>query len=154
MTACAVALADLRQPHDLDATIALFDAYRQFYGQKSDPAAGRDFLRQRAERGESVVLLARDHAGAALGFTLMYPGFSSVALAPVWLLNDLFVAPAARRCGVGRQLLSAAADQARQAGAVRLSLRTQVGNTTAQALYAALQWQRDTAFFSYHLPLV
>src|SRR5690606_11461702 len=46
-------------PADLDALAALFDAYRQFYGQPADPGAARDWLRQRLRFGESRALLAR-----------------------------------------------------------------------------------------------
>ena len=35
------------QPSDLDALAVLFDAYRQFYGQPSDVAAAREWLRSR-----------------------------------------------------------------------------------------------------------
>ncbi|MGI8561687.1 MAG: hypothetical protein ACR2J7_09720 [Luteimonas sp.] len=43
---------------DLDALVPLFDAYRVFYQQDSDPATARDFLDARLRRGESVILLA------------------------------------------------------------------------------------------------
>ena len=38
-------------------------------------------------------------------------------------------------------------------GAVRLSLNTDVQNTTAQALYEANGWKRDQEYFAYHLAL-
>jgi len=106
---------------DLDAVTLLFDAYRQFYGQASDEAAAKIFLQARFEHGQSVVLLAESQ-GQAVGFTQLYPSFSSVSMARVLVLNDLFVAPTARRLGVGEALLTAAADHARQLDAVRLSL--------------------------------
>lgn len=145
--------ADLLSPADLEAVTALFDDYRQFYGQPSDRAGAEAFLRERARRRESAVLLARDGDGRALGFAQNYPSFSSHSMAPIWVLNDLFVAPQARRLGVARALLKAVADAARRAGAVRLTLCTQVENTRAQALYESMQWKRDTAFFTYHIPL-
>lgn len=146
-------LADLRLSAELDAAVPLFDAYRQFYGKPGDPAGTREFLRRRAEAGQSVVLLAQDETGRAVGFNQNYPSFSSTSMAPIWVLNDLFVAPQARRLGVARALLAAAAEAARRAGAVRLTLCTQVENQRAQALYESQGWQRDTAFFSYHFPL-
>ena len=45
---------------DLDALVPLFDGYRQFYGQTSDEAAARAFLRARFEHGESFVFIALD----------------------------------------------------------------------------------------------
>jgi ribosomal protein S18 acetylase RimI-like enzyme len=138
---------------DLDAVSILFDAYRQFYGQTSDEDAAKTFLRARFEHGQSVVLLAESQ-GQAVGFTQLYPSFSSVSMARLFVLNDLFVAPTARRLGVGEALLTAAADHARQLGAVRLSLNTDVQNLAAQALYASMGWERDQKFYAYHLALV
>jgi GNAT superfamily N-acetyltransferase len=137
---------------DLDAVAILFDGYRQFYGQASDEAAAKTFLRARFEHGQSVVLLAESQ-GQAVGFTQLYPSFSSVSMARVFVLNDLFVAPTARRMGVGEALLAAAAAYARQLGAVRLSLNTDVQNLPAQAFYASLGWERDQKFYAYHLAL-
>ena len=137
---------------DLDGVAGLFDAYRQVYDQVGDLVAARNFLRARFEHGQSVILLAESH-GQAVGFTQLYPSFSSVSMARVFQLNDLFVAPTARRLGVGVALLKAAADHARQMGAVRLSLTTNVQNLPAQALYESMGWTRDQKFYAYHLAL-
>lgn len=137
---------------DLDAAADLFDHYRQFYGQHSDLAAARAFLKARFEHGESTIFLAESE-GQALGFTQLYPSFSSVSMARVFVLNDLYVAPTARRLGVGQALLNAAAVHARQLGAVRLSLTTAVDNVTAQSLYESTEWLRDEKFYTYHLAL-
>lgn len=138
---------------DLDDAAPLFDAYRQFYGRSSDLQLALDFLSARISRSESVVLLARDAEGAALGFVQLFPSFSSVRAAPIFVLNDLFVAPAARRSGVGAQLLRAAAEVARSSGAVRLKLSTAITNPPAQRLYEALGWKRDEDFYEYGLSL-
>jgi GNAT superfamily N-acetyltransferase len=130
----------------------LFDAYRQFYGQPPDLDGARRFLAERLGRGESVIFAVVEH-GRALGFTQLYPSFSSVSLKPIWVLNDLFVAEDARRRGVGARLLRAARDHAMRTGAVRLALSTAVTNTTAQALYERDGWRRDTAFLHYEYVL-
>jgi ribosomal protein S18 acetylase RimI-like enzyme len=137
---------------DLDAVATLFDGYRQFYGQTSDEAAAKTFLQARFEHGQSVVLLAESQ-GQAVGFTQLYPSFSSVSMARVFVLNDLYVAESARRMGVGEALLNAASDHARQLGAVRLSLTTNVQNLPAQSLYESMGWERDQKFNAYHLAL-
>ena len=139
--------------HDLDSLVPLFDGYRQFYGKPSDEAGAREFLTARLRLNESIILLARDEHGAALGFTQLYPLFSSVRMVRTWLLNDLFVAAAARRQGVAKALLEAAATQARNLGAASLSLSTAHDNLAAQALYESLGWQRDTQFREYALTL-
>ena len=137
---------------DLDALVPLFDAYRQFYGQTSDPAGARTFLGERFEHVQSVVFIAEER-GNAVGFTQLYPSFSSVSMARTFVLNDLFVAPHWRRKGIGEMLLKAAAEFARNVGAVRLTLSTAVINAPAQALYEAAGWRRDEKFYVYNLAL-
>ncbi len=138
---------------DLDAAAPLFDAYRQFYGQRSDVAAARAFLEERLRRDESVIFLAvaDEDGGEALGFTQLYPSFSSVSLRRLWILNDLFVAPNGRRGGVGRRLLERAREWAIETEAKGLVLATAVTNRAAQALYESCGWQRDDEFQHYHL---
>ena len=138
---------------DVDRIVPLFDAYRQFYGQASDLAAARDFLAERLGRQESLVLLAVKPSGEAVGFTQLYPTFSSVRVGRIYVLNDLFVAPQARRHGVALQLLAKATEVARSLGAVRLSLSTALSNTAAQKLYESQGWQRDVTFCHYDLRL-
>jgi ribosomal protein S18 acetylase RimI-like enzyme len=74
-------------------------------------------------------------------------------MARIFVLNDLFVKPEARGRGAGAALLRAAAEYGRLTGAVRLTLSTEVTNTTAQAVYERLGWKRDTLFCSYQLSL-
>jgi GNAT superfamily N-acetyltransferase len=132
---------------DLDRLVLLFDGYRIFYGQESDRDRARAFLEDRFRQQESVVLIALS-GDQAIGFTQLYPSFSSVSTAPIFILNDLFVAPEARGKGAGRALLAAAADHARSVGAVRLTLSTAFDNLTAQALYEAAGWIRESKFIS------
>lgn len=127
---------------DLDEAARLFDAYRQFYGQRTDPAAGRAFLAERMAQRESLLLLAWQD-GRAVGFTQLYPMFSSVRMVPVFVLNDLYVDANARRTGVGRRLLDAAAVAARAAGGRRIVLETAVENLAARALYLDAGWDEE-----------
>lgn len=127
---------------DLDALSVLFDGYRQFYGRAGDLAAARNFLLERFNRAESVLFIA--HEGTEpIGFTQLYPSFSSVSLERIYILNDLFVNELGRRKGTGSKLISAAIHFARTAGAIRLGLSTAITNTGAQALYEAQGWERD-----------
>lgn len=138
---------------DLDTLATLFDAYRVFYSQPSDLEGARTFLSERIGRGESAIFLAEDEAGRALGFTQLYPSFTSTRMKRIFILNDLYVAPEGRCKGIGRKLLAAAADHARSVGAARLTLSTAVTNHTAQSLYEANGWAQDRDFYSYNLPL-
>ena len=129
----------------------LFDGYRQFYGQPSDLPRARDWLRSRLRVGESVVLVAK-RGEKTVGFAQLYPMFSSVRTARTWILNDLFVDSAARRGGVARALLDAAAAFAREDGAAGISLETTRDNDAARALYRAAGWNEDATQW-YSLPL-
>jgi ribosomal protein S18 acetylase RimI-like enzyme len=137
---------------DLEALVPLFDAYRVFYRQASDPPLARGFLRERFEHAQSTVFIAWG-GERALGFTQLYPMFSSLAAARSYVLYDLFVVPEARKRGIGAALLRQAVDFGRAAGAVSLSLSTAVTNHTAQALYEAQGWRRDAEFYSYDYKL-
>jgi ribosomal protein S18 acetylase RimI-like enzyme len=138
---------------DLEALAPLFDSYRQFYGKPGDIPLARAFLLERFQHNQSVVFIAAQRDGSVVGFTQLYPSFSSVSAARIFILNDLFVTPAARRSGVAVKLLYAAAQFGRAVGAVRLLLSTATDNESAQALYASQGWVRDTKFYTYTLSL-
>lgn len=140
-------------PADLDLVAPLFDAYRQFYEQPPDAELARRFIGDRLAAGDSVIFVALDADGAAVGFTQLYPSFSSVSARRIWALNDLFVAPSARRGGAGRALMEAARRHAVETGARRLTLSTAHTNTTAQRLYEALGYVREGRFRQYDLEL-
>jgi ribosomal protein S18 acetylase RimI-like enzyme len=137
---------------DVNALAPLFDAYRGFYGQPSDPELARRFLVERIGSGESVVFLA-EGGGGPVGFTQLYPGFSSTRARRVFVLNDLYVAPQARRSGAAGLLLAEATAYAKAAGALELTLATARTNTAAQALYERSGWVREDGFLHYTLPL-
>jgi ribosomal protein S18 acetylase RimI-like enzyme len=134
---------------DLAALAPLFDAYRQFYGYPADPLLSREYLAARLARAESLVLMAVDATGRATGFCQMYPTWDSLLAAPLYVLYDLYVAPASRRCGAARALMLAAQDLARARGARKLELSTARSNLAAQALYESLGWTRSEQFLTY-----
>jgi ribosomal protein S18 acetylase RimI-like enzyme len=138
---------------DLDALTRLFDGYRVFYGRDSDPGVARAFLQERLQHDESVIFIARDATGEACGFTQLYPLFSSVSAQRIWLLNDLFVAAAARHAGVGHALMERARAFAKETGALRLVLETAEDNHPAQALYEWLGYVREAGTRHYSLEL-
>jgi ribosomal protein S18 acetylase RimI-like enzyme len=150
MELVSVACANLA---DLDLLVPLFDAYRMFYEQASDPAGARAYLGERLDRGESVVLLAT-RGGECIGFSQLYPGFSSIDMRRQWTLEDLFVVESCRQSGIARALMDAARRHAEQTGAVRLVLTTATTNLKAQALYASLGYTLDNKFLVYTLELL
>jgi GNAT superfamily N-acetyltransferase len=135
---------------DLDQLVPLFEAYRHFYEESPDAERSRRFLAERLTLGDAVIFLAAD-AGTALGFTQLYPLFSSTRCQRLWLLNDLFVAASARGRGVAGALMARAEQFAAEDGACGLELATAHTNLTAQRLYESRGWKLDEVFRKYEL---
>ena len=132
---------------------ALFDLYRQFYDKPADSRLARRFIGENIRKERSVIFLALDAGGEALGFVQLYPGWCSVEASPVWTLYDLFVDPAVRQRGVADALMDCAEAMARKSRACRVDLDTGVGNYRAQSLYEKRGWERDTEYYTYSLDL-
>ncbi|GAB5401503.1 MAG: GNAT family N-acetyltransferase [Aureisphaera sp.] len=133
---------------DIEKLIPLFNGYRMFYKQESNLEAAEKFLSQRFNQNDSVIFLALDESGNGLGFTQLYPSFSSVAMQRTYILNDLFVDAKARGLGVGAAIMERAKEFALQQGARGLTLETDIDNP-AQKLYERLGWVKDTKVFHY-----
>lgn len=131
---------------DLPSVAWLFDQYRQFYKQAPNPDGALEFLEQRMAQKESVILIALE-GGEMIGFTQLYPIFSSVSMRRAWLLNDLYVHGGQRGKGVGTRLLDGAKEMARKSGAKWLLLQTGSDNTTAQSVYEKNGWVREDDWF-------
>ncbi|WP_047046972.1 GNAT family N-acetyltransferase [Vibrio mexicanus] len=146
---------EVKQATAQDVTIiaTLFDQYRVFYEQESDLTLAEEFLTARLANQESVIFFAIDEKGSPLGFTQLYPTFSSVSAKRSWILNDLFVTEQARGQGVARALMNAAKQHAIDTQAKGLALETAHTNHTAQKLYESLGYQRDNEYYSYFLSI-
>lgn len=137
---------------DLEGIATLFNHYRMFYRQESNVEGTAEFLCERIEKGESVIFVALQD-GEYVGFTQLYPSFSSISMKRLWILNDLFVHENSRGTGVGKSLLEAAKQFASKNGAKGLKLQTEVDNITAQRLYAENGYMRDSHYYHYELTL-
>ncbi|MEM8894731.1 MAG: GNAT family N-acetyltransferase [Bacteroidota bacterium] len=131
----------------LDQLMSLFNDYRQFYGQESDIMGARIFLQQRVEKKESIIFMALEDE-AALGFTQLYPTYSSVTMEKFYILNDLYVDEKQRNRGIGERLLHQAKKFATDFKLKGLALETAKDNP-AQKLYERLGWKKDDDFFHY-----
>ena len=119
--------------HHLNDLIPLFDGYRIFYRQASDYTGAKTFLEQRIHNNESLIYIAYDKENA-VGFTQLYPIFSSVSMQPMYLLNDLYVEGNYRGKGVGKALIDTAKQLCRELNYKGLALQTESHNP-AQKLY-------------------
>ncbi len=131
----------------------LFDLYRQFYEETPNLRLAKRFIGQNIRQQRSIILLAQDNSGRALGFTQLYPGLCSVAARPIMTLYDLYVGADARNQGVARELMAAAETVAKKAKACRIDLETARDNLSAQALYEDLGYEREQLFYKYSLEL-
>ena len=138
---------------DLDDLTRLFAGYLEFYQVPRPASEIREFLQTRLHKGDSHLLIARDQQSLAHGFIQLYPLHASLALRPSWLLSDLYVAPSARRQGVGEALMNAARAHAEATGACGLQLETARDNLAGQALYERLGYVRDEVYYTYWLGL-
>ncbi|PGS47311.1 N-acetyltransferase [Bacillus sp. AFS041924] len=130
----------------------LFDQYRVFYKQESNLNGAVDFITERINNKDSVIFIVKE-AGESIGFTQLYPSFSSVSMKKLWILNDLYVSEAARKKGVAQMLLDAAKEFGIETKAKALDLQTAIDNKSAQALYEKNGYQVDREFLSYSLNL-
>jgi ribosomal protein S18 acetylase RimI-like enzyme len=139
-------------PEHLEEVVVLFNQYRVFYKQSSDPEAARNFLQERFQTNDSKIFVARKNS-CGVGFTQLYPSFSSVSMKRIWILNDLFVEKSHRNQGIAKLLIDAAENYAREAESARIILATQTSNIAAQALYESLGYSKDQEFHHYTLRL-
>jgi GNAT superfamily N-acetyltransferase len=108
--------------------------------------SARSFLKKRMKRNESVIFVAEERK-ELIGFTQLFPIFSSVSIKRTWLLNDLYVDEKARGKGAATQLLNAAKEFGIETESKWLLLQTAADNFTAQKVYEKNGWVRDTDFF-------
>jgi ribosomal protein S18 acetylase RimI-like enzyme len=137
---------------DLEACTLLFDKYMLFYNQPSNLEKHRSFLQERIRRNEAAVFLAFENE-KPVGFTLVYPTFSSVRLSKILILNDLYVEKEERKNGIGEKLIQKVIELAQLSNADLVRLRTANDNYTAQGLYEKLNFKKDEKFLTYDLSL-
>ncbi|MCX4027337.1 GNAT family N-acetyltransferase [Endozoicomonas sp. SM1973] len=133
---------------ELNQVSNLFDKYRQFYKQDADLPAATTFIKERLVNEDSVIYLALVN-NQSVGFTQLYPAFSSVAMKRMWYLNDLYVHPDYRKQGIAEALLEQAQQLAIETNALTVKLATAVDNNAAKALYEKVGYQKITAFEHY-----
>jgi GNAT superfamily N-acetyltransferase len=82
--------------------------------------------------------VAVDAADQPLGYTTLHTTYEAEVGARGAFLGDLYVAPGARRQGLGRALVAAAAASVRAEGGLFLRWTALPGNAAAHAFYRAL----------------
>jgi len=119
---------------DLSQLAGLFNLYRIFYRKESDIESAKIFLRDRMQQHESVIYVAEENR-KLIGFTQLYPQFSSTRMKRSWLLNDLYVLEEYRGKGISKQLIEAAKQLAKETNSAGLLLETEKTNIIGNHLY-------------------
>lgn len=119
---------------DLAQLSQLFDEYRTFYHKSSDFSAAQQFLSERLENNDSEIFVAED-GSQLVGFTQLYPLFSSTRMKRYWLLNDLYVNPNFRGKGFSKALIERAKQLCRESDSCGMYLETGKDNQIGNQLY-------------------
>ena len=139
---------------NLDEIVQLFNEYRIFYKQDSDINGVKKFIFERFEHMESIIFIAIEtESNNIIGFTQVYPSFSSVSMKRSLILNDLYVSENYRKNGVGKLLLNAVKSYAIKINAKGIGLSTAIDNNTAQKLYENNGYKKNQDFYQYYLNL-
>jgi GNAT superfamily N-acetyltransferase len=121
---------------DLPELLPLMRGYCDFY--EVSPSDHELLALARAliadPKRDGVQLLARN-GGEAVGFATIYWSWATTIASRIGVMNDLFVAPAARGTGAAEQLIGACVDECRQHGAAELAWQTAPDNERAQRVY-------------------
>jgi GNAT superfamily N-acetyltransferase len=130
---------------DLDDLLPLMRDYCDFYGvapTDEDLLAMAGELIADPER-EGVQIIARDDEGRAVGFATVFWSWSTLSAARIGVMNDLFVAPAARGGGIAEALIAECRERCRARAARSLGWQTAKDNAPAQAVYDRIGAKRE-----------
>jgi ribosomal protein S18 acetylase RimI-like enzyme len=125
---------------DLEVLVSLATAFRDHVGLSAPSEA--DFRTAIAcllqDRDTEFLVAWSACGGTSLGYVQSRYRYSAWTIALEAELEDVFVVPAARRCGVGHQLVACAMARATAKGCRTIGLNTNERNTGAVALYQKL----------------
>jgi GNAT superfamily N-acetyltransferase len=127
---------------DFDQWLPLWDGYNAFYGRSGPTALPREITAITWERffdqQEPVHAFVAERDGRLVGLTHYLFHRSTIFVAPVCYLQDLFTTTGMRGKGVASALIDAVARAARAAGAGRLYWLTHESKAVARRLYDQL----------------
>jgi GNAT superfamily N-acetyltransferase len=137
---------------DVRDVLPMLQEYCAFYDVDPGPGKLEALVRELLERpDEGVQLIARDDADGPTGFATVYWTWSTLVGDRIGVLHDLYTRPEYRRQGVGRALIDACLERARERGVARLGWDTAPGNAVAQRLYDSLPGVERSEWVAYSL---
>lgn len=132
-----ISVADLDNPNDAHAIIALLDAYATDLmggGKTLSEFTRSNLIGELSKRNDRLVILAWEGDQPA-GLAICFEGFSTFACKPTLNIHDLFVAPSFRGRSLSTSLLEKIETIARERGCCKLTLEVLEGNRAAQHIY-------------------
>ena len=130
---------------DIEPVSILFAYYREFYKQPYNIDLARNFIKERLTESDSVIFIAIEN-GEYVGFTQLYPSFTSIGVAKIWILNDLFVLENYRKKGIARHLINHVFAYSVATNRKKVALSTAHDNLKAQSLYEKLGFVHATHY--------
>jgi GNAT superfamily N-acetyltransferase len=136
---------------DYDQWLSLWDGYNAFYGRAGATALSSEITQTTWARFfdayEPVHALVAEQDRQLVGLAHYIFHRSTTALGPSCYLQDLFTSETARGKGVGRALINAVYERAKNAGSSRVYWLTHETNQTARELYDKVA--EDSGFVMY-----
>jgi GNAT superfamily N-acetyltransferase len=127
------------QPDDFTKWKELWDAYNTFYGRAGQTALAPDITEATwgrfFEPHESMHALVAESNTELLGIAHFLFHRSTIQLGPTCYMQDLFIVESARGKGIGRALIHAVYERAKEAGSERVYWQTHETNHDAMKLY-------------------
>lgn len=147
----SVSVRELKE-QDQSRWLELWEGYLTFY-QAEVPTEVSEATWQRVldpDRGDMYGLVAESD-GDVVGFVIcvVHPGTWTAQ--DITYLEDLYVDPAQRGQGIGRQLIEAVYAKSQKLNHHRVYWRTKADNQAARALYEKVADDNDWVMYEHHL---
>jgi GNAT superfamily N-acetyltransferase len=140
---------------DYEGWRPLWDGYNEFYGRVGETALPEEITSATWERffdpGEPVQAFVAIHENRIVGLVHYIFHRSTTRLNEICYLQDLFTVEHLRGQGVGRKLILAVYDAAREAGCSRVYWLTHTTNAKGRALYDKVAEHKGFIVYAHEL---
>ncbi len=135
-TTIQILQADLDCQEHQQAVVALLDAYamdQMGNGKALSNEVRRELIPGLQQHPTTIIFLASQNK-KAVGIATCFGGFSTFAARPLINIHDFYVIPEGRGQKIGRMILAAVEQKARDTGCCKITLEVQQSNNRAQRI--------------------